>query len=105
MKTIVLSLAIGLAAGIIDVIPMIIMKIKKRASVSAFFHYFFVSIIIVNINLFDLAWWLQGGLISLALAIPVIITASESDKKSAPIIASMAIILGTLIGIAGHFLR
>ena len=104
MKTLFLSLAIGVVAGIVDIIPMIIQKLDKRATLSAFLQYLFVSIIIVNINLFGIVWWLQGGLISLALSIPVIIIVSGNDKKSIPIIASMAVILGTLIGIAGHYL-
>jgi hypothetical protein len=50
-------------------------------------------------------WWLQGSLVSLALALPVIVIVSGNDKKALPIIASMAVILGALIGIAGHFIR
>jgi len=52
-----------------------------------------------------IVWWLQGGIISFALAVPIIVIISGSDKKAVPIIATMSIILGTLIGIAGHFLR
>lgn len=104
MRTLVISIIIGIIAGIIDIIPMIIKKMDRRPILSAFLQYFFVSIIIVNINLPGIVWWLKGGIISLALALPVIIIVSEKEPKSVPIIASMSIILGTLIGIAGHFL-
>jgi hypothetical protein len=105
MRTLVVSMIIGVVAGIIDILPMVIQKMDKRSVLSAFLQYFFVSIIIVNINLPGVIWWLQGSIIALALAIPVIIIVSEKDKKAVPIIATMSIILGTLISIAGHFLR
>lgn len=105
MKSMFVSMAIGVIAGAIDIIPMIIQKLEKRAIVSAFLHYFFVSIVIVNIDLPGVVWWLQGGIISFALAIPIIIIISGSDKKAVPIISTMSVIIGTLIGIAGHLLR
>ena len=105
MDTLLLSAIIGIVAGITDVIPMIIQKLDRRATISAFLQYFFVSIIIVNIDLPHVAWWLQGGLISVSLALPVVFIVSTQDKKAVPIIITMAAILGTLIGIAGNFLK
>ena len=105
MDTLLLSVIIGIVAGIVDIIPMILQKLEKRATISAFLQYFFVSIIIVNIDLPHIAWWLQGGLISFSLALPVVCIVSTHDKKAVPIILAMAAIMGTLIGIAGHFLK
>ena len=105
MDTLFLSAIIGVVAGIIDIIPMVIQKLDKRATISAFLQYFFVSIIIVNIDLPHIARWLQGGLISVAFALPVAVLVLEKDKKAVPIILTMAAILGTLIGVAGHFLK
>ena len=105
MDTLLLSVLIGIVTGTIDIIPMIIQKLDKRATISAFLQYFFVSIIIVNIDLPYIVWWLQGGLISVALALPVVVIVSKEDKKAVPIILTMAAILGTLIGIAGHLLK
>lgn len=104
MKILLISIAIGLVAGIIDILPMILQKLDKRAIISAFLHYFLVSIVIVNINLPGIVWWLRGGIISFALVLPIFVIVSGEDKKAAPIIAVMSVILGTLIGIAGHFL-
>jgi hypothetical protein len=105
MDTLLLSAIIGVVAGIIDIIPMVIQKLDKRATVSAFLQYFFVSIIIVNMDLPHIVWWLQGGLISVALAVPGVVIVAMQDKKAVPIILSMAAVLGTLIGVAGHFLK
>ena len=105
MNTLLLSIIIGIVAGTIDIIPMIAKRLEKRATISAFLQYFFVSIVIVNIDLPYITWWLEGSLISLCLALPIVIIVSATDKKSIPIILTMSIILGALIGIAGHFLK
>jgi hypothetical protein len=105
MDTLLLSVIIGIAAGIIDVTPMIIQRLPKYSTVAAFVYFFFISIIIVNIDLPHIPWWLEGGLISFALMVPVLIHVGHTDKKPLPVITVNAIIIGTLIGIAGHFLR
>jgi hypothetical protein len=105
MDTLILSVIIGIAAGVFDIIPMLLQKLDKRATISAFLQYFFVSIIIVNIDVPHIVWWLQGGLISVALSLPVVFLVASEDKKAVPIIITMAAILGTLIGVAGHYLK
>jgi len=104
MNTILISIAIGIAAGLLDILPMVLQKQDRRAIISAFLQYFFVAIIIVNIDLFGLVWWIKGGLIALALALPIVVIVAEKDKKAAPIICGMAVVLGTLISAAGHIL-
>lgn len=94
---------IGIIAGILDVLPMIFQKMNTKTIVSAFLQYVFLGIIIINTKIPVLPWWLQGGLISLAFALPIIIILPEDNKKAAPIIGIMAIVIGTLISLAGHF--
>lgn len=104
MDKLVFSVIVGLVAGAIDIIPMIIQKLPRHSTVSAFFHHLFVSIIILNVNIPHIVWWLEGGVIGLALAIPMLIQIGNSDRKSLPIIALNAVILGTLVSLAGHYL-
>jgi hypothetical protein len=79
-------------------------KTSPHSTVSAFFHYFFVSIIILNVDIPHILWWLEGGVVGLALTIPMLIQVGHSDKKSLPIITFNAILLGTLVGLAGHYI-
>lgn len=104
MKTILLTIFIGLIAGVIDILPMVKMKLDKYAISSAFIFYFIMPFLIFNTDLFGMAWWLKGGVIALALAIPIIIIVVKEDKKSIPPMAVMSVVLGTLIGVAGHFI-
>lgn len=104
MDKLTLSVIIGLVAGIIDIIPMIIQKLPRYSTIASFFHFFFVSIVILNVDIPHIAWWLEGGMIGLALMIPMLIHVGHSDKKPLPIITFNAILLGTLVGIIGYYL-
>ena len=104
MKTILLTCLIGIIAGAVDILPMIKMKLDRYSIASAFVFYFILPFVILNIDLFGLAWWLKGGVTGLAMAAPTIIMVAKEDKKSAPPMLIMSAVLGTLIGIAGHFL-
>ena len=43
MDKLIFSAIIGLIAGVIDFIPMIMQKLPRYSTVSAFFHYFFIA--------------------------------------------------------------
>lgn len=104
MKTILLTCLIGIIAGAVDILPMIKMKLDRYSIASAFVFYFILPFVILNIDLFGLVWWLKGGVTGLAMAAPTIIMVAKEDKKSVPPMLIMSAVLGTLIGIAGHFL-
>lgn len=100
-----LTLLIGLVAGVIDVLPMIKMKVDKYSCLSAFVYYLIVPFVIFGINWLDNLWWIKGGIVSILIAIPVIILVAKEDKKSPVAMTIMSIILGSIIGIVGHFLN
>ena len=104
MKPFLLTCLIGMIAGAIDILPMIKMKLDRHSIASAFVFYFILPFVILDIDLFGLVWWLKGGVTGLAMALPIIIMVAKEDKKSAPPMLIMSAVLGTLIGIAGHFL-
>lgn len=104
MDKLFLSILLGLIIAIIDVIPMIIMKLPKYSTVSAFIHYFVATIVIVNIDIPQLPWWLEGGVLGFALMLPMLIHVGHSDKKALPVISANAIILGSVAEIVSHFI-
>ena len=99
-----LTLLIGIFAGIIDILPMIKMKVDKYSTLSAFVYYLIVPFVIFGINWFERLWWFRGGIISILIAIPVIILVAKEDKKSPIAMTIMSIVLGSIIGVIGHFL-
>jgi len=94
------ALLIGLAAGTIDVVPMIIQKLNKTACISAFIHYLALGFLIPFVQ-WDIAPWMKGIIISVLVSIPVMIIVGEKDKKALIPMTIFAIVLGAAIGIAG----
>jgi len=104
MREFFLTLLIGIAAGILDVLPMIKMKLDKYSIASAFVFYLILPFVIFNLNLYGIVWWMKGGMIGVGLALPVIILVAREDKKSMVPMVVMSIILGTVISTAGYYL-
>lgn len=104
MKTFSLTTVLGIIVGLIDILPMIKMKLDRYAIASAFTFYLILPFIILNIDLYGLAWWLKGGLVALLLAIPTMILIAKEDKKSVPPVVIMSVVLGTVIAAAGNYL-
>ena len=99
MSKLIISMIIGIIAGIVDVIPMIIQKINKHACFSAFVHWVAMGIIISYIQM-PLSPWLKGLVVAEISAIPVVIIIAKEDKKSVIPILVMSAILGILVGIS-----
>ena len=97
MKTIIIGIILGIAAGIIDVIPMIIKKLTWDANISAFLMWvivgFFVATIDINMNPI-----LKGILIAFLVLTPCAILIGWKEPKSLFPIFVMTLILGGLLG-------
>lgn len=100
MNNFLIAIIIGLVAGLIDVTPMIIMKLEKAANISAFVHYFVLGLIIPFVG-WDIAPWIKGIIISVLSALPVMIIVYPKDKKAIIPMIVFSLILGAGIGIAG----
>ena len=103
MNMLVFSVTVGLVVGIIDIIPMCIQRLPRHSIVASFFHFFFVSIVILNIEIPFLPWWAKGGIVGCALMIPMLIYVGHFDKKPLGIIAFNSIFFGTIVGFVGHY--
>jgi len=100
MNDFLIAIIIGLAAGLIDITPMIIMKLDKSANISAFVHYFALGLIIPFVD-WGIAPWIKGIVIALLTAIPIMIIVFPKDKKAIIPMIVFSLILGASIGIAG----
>jgi hypothetical protein len=100
MNDFLIAITIGLVAGLIDITPMIIMKLEKSASISAFVHYFALGLIIPFVD-WGIAPWIKGIVIALLTAIPIMVIVFPKDKKAIIPMIVFSLILGAGIGIAG----
>jgi hypothetical protein len=94
------AIIIGLVAGIIDIIPMIIQKINSRDIVSAFIHYLALGVIIPYVS-WDICQWMKGSIIALLTSIPIMIIVYLRDKKAIVPMIVFSILLGAGIGYVG----
>lgn len=99
-----LSLAVGAAAGALDVFPMIAQKLALRACLSAFCTYLFAAVLVFYSDLPYLPWWADGMGVTVMMAIPVVLTFTGKDRKATPMILGNALLLGFLISVAEHYL-
>lgn len=105
MDNILFTIIIAIVAGLIDILPMLKMKLDQYSIASTFIFYVVLSFVIVNIDLFGLNWWIKGGVTGAALAIPMMIMVMKDDRKAGLLMFAMAMILSTLISAVHHFYR
>jgi len=103
MNNFLIALLIGLSAGIIDALPMIVQKLDKYAVASAFVHWVVLGLIIPFVD-WNMAPWLKGLIIGELSAIPVILIIFKQDKKAAIPILAMSAVLGIGVALAGEWL-
>ncbi len=97
MKTIIIGIILGIAAGIIDVIPMIIKKLTWDANTSAFLMWVIVGFLIATTNL-NMNPILKGIFIAFLVLTPCAVLIGRKEPKSLIPIFVMTLILGGLLG-------
>jgi hypothetical protein len=100
MKNIFIALMIGITAGVIDVVPMIIQKIDKSACISAFVQWVVLGLIIPYVN-WEMQPWLKGLVVAELAALPILVLVFEKDPKSIVPIIIFSAVLGIGVGVAG----
>jgi len=97
MHKIFKALLLGLAAGIIDTIPMVFQGLSWEANISALLHWLGLGIIITYARL-PLSSWASGMLIALLTGIPIAVLAYPTEPMSVFPIIIFSTVLGGLLG-------
>jgi len=92
-----LGIILGIAIGIIDVIPMIIQNMSWDANFSAFFHWIILGYLISITNL-KLKGYLKGLFLSILTMIPIAFLAWWNDHSAIIPMSISTIIFGSLLG-------
>jgi hypothetical protein len=100
MRKLVISLIIGIIAGIIDLVPMLLMELDWRACTSAFIQWVVLGIFINYID-FKIMSWLKGLIVAEMASIPILFIVSNDGINSILPIIIMSAILGSLVGYTG----
>ncbi len=95
------ALIIGVGAGIIDVIPMVLKHMDIYSNLSAFTHWVVLGLIIPFIS-WPLAGWAKGIVAGLLLAVPTVIMLFPVDRLVVFPITLFSVILGAAVGHIGE---
>jgi len=97
MKKIPLGIILGICAGVIDVVPMILQKLTWDANLSAFTFWVIVGLFIALVDI-KLKGALKGIFVSLLLMMPLAIIIAWQEPVSLLPIVLMNLLLGSLLG-------
>ena len=97
MKKIKIGILLGVVAGIIDVIPMIMQKLTWDANISAFTMWIVVGFLIATIDL-KINSIIKGILTAFLVLLPTAILIGWKEPVSLIPIVIMTTILGGLLG-------
>ncbi len=102
MNNIIIALLIGAAAGIIDTVPMLRMKVPVFSVAAIFCQWVFLGLVIPFIS-WDTEPWLTGLILGELGMLPFAIQALYRNKKAVIPMILFAGILGIAIGVAGEY--
>jgi len=97
MSKLTITLLIGLAAGTLDVLPMVLRKGEWTGIASAFAHWL-VTTVLISYTAMPLPPWLRGAVIGALSAAPVLISYSQTKPSSVLPILGISIMLGGAVG-------
>lgn len=97
MTKLIVSIGIGMVAGILDVVPMIIGGVDWYSNISAFVFWVVMGVVISYSSL-PVREWAKGMIIGLLSAVPVMILVVAEEPKSVIPMFFMSVILGGLVG-------
>jgi hypothetical protein len=105
MNNFLKALAIGVIAGILDVVPMILQGINKYACISAFIQWTILGIIIPYVR-WNLTSWLKGLFIAELALLPVLVLIFEKEPCTLIPIVIITAVLGSLLGFtSGKYIK
>lgn len=97
MSNVLISLLIGFAAAIVDIIPMIVRKVNTHFTISAFLFWIVAGVVIPGISITSIGW-MNGAISAVILFLPISILIWKLDREALPMIIVTTIILGGSVG-------
>lgn len=103
MKTLLPALLIGLAAAVVDTLPMILRRLDVSFILSAFFTWLFLGILVSHSKLVPIGW-LNGLVVAMLVVIPILCLAAKLDRQAIPVMLVSTAVLGSAVGLASSLL-
>jgi hypothetical protein len=99
MNKLLISLAIGFTAALIDTAPMLMRKAPWMQIATPFVHWIVVGVLVAYSSV-PLSGWAKGLVISVITTIPFLFVLAQSHPGAVWTVAGISVVLGLLIGLA-----
>ena len=96
-KKILLGLVLGLAAGIIDLVPMLLQKLSWDANLSALSLWLVSGVLTASVD-WKINPAVKGIIVSLLVLLPSAVLVGAKEPLSLVLIGAMTLILGGALG-------
>jgi hypothetical protein len=97
MSKLLVTLAIGLIAGLVDIAPMLLRGTDRIVLASVFMHWF-VTTIFISYAVMPIPAPVKGALIGVLASLPILITYSAQHPERVLPIFAISIALGAAVG-------
>jgi hypothetical protein len=101
MSKLLTTLAIAVAAGLVDIAPMLLRGVERMQIFSVFTHWF-VTTIFISYAVMPLHPAMKGALIGALSTLPVLIMYAQTHPERLLPIFAISIGLGAVIGLSTH---
>lgn len=99
MSPFLIALFLGLAAAVIDTVPMILRKLDTMFILSAAVFWIVFGFLLPRFNLFAMPW-MNGLVLAAALILPLLPMIYRLDRPALPMIIGTSVILSAAAGFA-----
>jgi FtsH-binding integral membrane protein len=101
VSKLLITLIIGIAAGLVDIAPMLLRRADPYLQASVFMHWF-VTTIFISYSAMPLHPVATGALIGGLSTVPILITYAQSHPERLLSIFAIALVLGGAVGFLTH---
>ena len=98
MNKLLILLAIGTVAALIDTAPMLLRKTPWIQIATPFTHWI-VAAVLIGYSTMPLPDWAKGLAIGVITIIPFLFVLAQSHPNAVPVVAAISVGLGTALGV------
>ena len=98
MNKLLILLAIGTVAALIDTAPMLLRKTPWVQIATPFTHWI-AAAILIGYSTMPLPNWAKGLAIGVITTIPFLFVLAQSHPNAVPVVAAISVALGTALGV------
>ena len=98
MNKLLILLAIGVIAALVDTAPMLLRKTPWIQIATPFTHWI-AAALLIGYSTMPLPDWAKGLVIGVITTIPFLFVLAQSHPNAVPVVAGISVALGTVLGV------